>query len=280
MKKIHIALVGGQAMPIFLGIKFENPDTVILVHSSDTNELAERIEVEFPEKTFELKSLNPIDLKETEELAQNLFKLYENEEVSLNISGGTKPWAYYFSKVFEKHQHIEPIYIDQNCNVWDLNTKESHPIDFDIDAQFRLNNNPLINYTNFADYTEQDFNAIRRIENLRYYNHKDFNSLLTIFPADKRKYWTHVVKNEKAGKFELPTGSFVEFTKDNDICISLNYKGRIKTKEIKSPHAVQIAFNTNWFELKKLRFCPIGKGLNPSTIIAILNSITTKIKMR
>lgn len=43
MKRLHIALVGSQTYPIYLGIKEMKADEVVLVHSSSTKKEAERI---------------------------------------------------------------------------------------------------------------------------------------------------------------------------------------------------------------------------------------------
>ena len=42
--RIHITLVGGQMMPVYLGIKNTELDKIILIHSSDSIKNAEQIE--------------------------------------------------------------------------------------------------------------------------------------------------------------------------------------------------------------------------------------------
>lgn len=251
MKRVHITLVGGQPMPVFLGIKKINPDVVVLIYSSDTINLANRIKNEFPNIDIILKELTPVDLAKIENVAKSLFKYYEHDEVSLNISGGTKPWSYYFTKVFEKHNNFDLLYVDQNCIVSNLETKNSSLIDFDIEAQFRLNDNPLTEYTKFDEYTPQDIEAISIIEKIRNSNNDEFKLLTSIFPIDKVKEWNNILKNKDKGKFELSSGSYIEFRKEGYVCICLtNKKSGKAITEIKSPHAVNLIFNYNWFELK------------------------------
>ena len=47
MANVHIALVGGQTYPVYLGIAETSPDRVILVHSESSLAEAQRIAAEF-----------------------------------------------------------------------------------------------------------------------------------------------------------------------------------------------------------------------------------------
>ena len=42
-RKIHVALVGGQAMPVYVGIFESNADEVILLHSKESKPQADKI---------------------------------------------------------------------------------------------------------------------------------------------------------------------------------------------------------------------------------------------
>ena len=48
--RIHITLVGGQMMPVYLGIKNTNPDKIVLIHSSDSSQNAKQIEKVYIDK--------------------------------------------------------------------------------------------------------------------------------------------------------------------------------------------------------------------------------------
>ena len=43
MKKIHIALVGAQPVPIYNGIRYINPDKVVYIYSEDTRDALKRL---------------------------------------------------------------------------------------------------------------------------------------------------------------------------------------------------------------------------------------------
>lgn len=55
MAHIHISLIGGQSYPVYLGIADLNPDGIILIHSSQSREEAERIQQEIDAPTHLLE---------------------------------------------------------------------------------------------------------------------------------------------------------------------------------------------------------------------------------
>lgn len=64
-KIVHIALVGGQTMPIYMCLRESKAEKVILIHSSSTKWRAEKIQSdlmpECPQRSFELIDLDPLD---------------------------------------------------------------------------------------------------------------------------------------------------------------------------------------------------------------------------
>lgn len=252
--KVHIALVGGQPMPVYLGIKYADAQKVILVHSNSSHHLAERMRAEFDTKCVEFIEFDPVEISKIESSVKKLCEQYKECEISVNISGGTKPWAYFFSLIFGQLPNATLFYVDQNCYVWNLHTKEKKYIDFNIAAQFRLLGNPLEYYSDFKEYTESDFLCIEQIEKARNINHEDFNSLFASFPSKYAKSWKAQLRNQIEGQFELQSGSYAGFSKPDTVNICLiNKKRGAVTQQIVSPHAVRICFNSNWFELKVAR---------------------------
>jgi hypothetical protein len=77
--KLHISLVGGQTAPVYQGIIHANPDKVILIHSGDTLEQAERIKAEIVNEV-ELVQFSPV----------NLLEIYSKlKEIKSNINKDT-----------------------------------------------------------------------------------------------------------------------------------------------------------------------------------------------
>ncbi len=131
MAHVQIALVGGQAAPVYNGIAYYNPDKVILVCSKQTQNEALRIKAEFPDIT-EIKVIDPVNIveigNETEALADSL----SNDEVYVNISGGTKSWSFYFSRIFGERSNVHIFYIDQNNTIWNFTDQKQSKGSFDL----------------------------------------------------------------------------------------------------------------------------------------------------
>lgn len=247
MSKIHITLVGGQAAPVYHGIVATDPDRVIYIYSNDSRNTLDALhkEVQIPSEDIMLNVTLPVVIKEKVEL---LAEKYKDDEVTVNISGGLKSWSHWFGVVFDKYENASVVYMDQNNVLWNYKTlKSTDSLEFDMHVLFRLYGNPLENnYTDFADYTEEDSNAISTIENCRAFNNKDFNLLTTILDRGRQ----NVLKNTKKGSFQINSSS-VEWDKDiPEVRLLMNRKTYFREFKVSSPHCIDIAFNSGWFEAK------------------------------
>lgn len=257
MSKVHITLVGGQPAPVFNGISAINPDKVVFVYSKDSADVLAKIMAEITVE-HEEKELNPIDVLGTENLALQLAETYAGDEVSVNISSGTKVWSYYFASVFEKCDNASIVFMDQNNALWNLKDKtSSRDFVFDMHVLFRLYGNSLENnYTPFADYSDRDFEVIIALETLRKSNYKEFANLLST--PDKKR--ANEIKNKEKGELYLDSGSYAKWEKSEDkkddiINILLyNKKTSAQNKlKLQSENGKSLAFFTGWFELKVAR---------------------------
>jgi hypothetical protein len=202
--KLHISLVGGQTAPVYQGIIHANPDKVILIHSGDTLEQAERIKAEIVNEV-ELVQFSPVNLLEIysklKEIKSNINK---DTILSINVSSGTKPWSIVFYKEFIDRENTIVFYIDQNAVLWDLKTCKTSNVKFDMHAQFRLYGNPLTDFTDYNSFTEQDFKILEIIKEFRSFNFRDFNALTFLF-EDKPHLNKHI----------LDSGSSLEWNKED-----------------------------------------------------------------
>jgi hypothetical protein len=248
MKKIHIALVGAQPVPIYNGIRYINPDKVVYIYSEDTRDALKRLEEEVNIESEKIK-LNPVEMTDIEKNVQELADSFSNNDISINISGGTKAWTYFFIEHFGKKQNATIFYVDQNNTIWDMTNKTKTPIPFDMDSHFRLYGNPLKHYVKFADYTEADFKSMQTLERMRRKNYEDFNNLTT----QLSKKWANKLTNQKNGKFPLDNGSYVEWEKEEFVRLVLKTRLGFEEQKLESPNAVSLAFNSGWFEYKIAR---------------------------
>lgn len=254
MRKIHIALVGGQPAPVYNGIMYAKPDKVVFIYSDASRENVEAIEreIQFPS---EKRKVDPVDFVDIEKKVKDCVDSFSNDEVTVNITSGTKSWSYFFTEYFGKSENAQVFYVDQNYVVWNFTKRTQTNLEFDIFTHFRLYGNELTHYRRFEDYTDEDVNALTSIERIRKHNYGDFIKLCAVL--DKKN--GHELKSNKEGVFELDNGSYVEWTKGQDgsndtVFISLNSKNYgYKEEKIESPHAIDLVFNSGWFEFKIAR---------------------------
>lgn len=246
--KVHITLVGGQPAPVYHGIVATKPDKVVYVYSKEslTSLMALRNEVRILEDEYpELDATDAIAiLNRAEEMAEK----YKDEEVTVNISSGTKPWTYLFGKVFDRRPNAMVFYMDQNNVLWNYSTMQTQKdFPFDMDVLFRLYGNPLKHFRRLSDYTQQDTDAVNMIEKMRRYQYAQFNQLLSVL----KKPWSNQLAQDDFGRFELENGAYVEWVKGDFVRIGLvQAKRGLREETIASPHCVDLAFSSGWFEYR------------------------------
>lgn len=253
MSKIHITLVGGQPAPVYNGIKATNPDKVVFVHSTDSlkalNTLVKEIDV-----PYEAVQLSPTEAVEIQRIVEKMAAQYAEDEVTVNISSGPKSWSHLFGSMFQSKENTTVVYMDQNNVLWNYRTMQGlQDFEFDMHTHFRLYGNSIENnYKKFSDYTEADVEAMKKIEEIRNFDFQIFNALLTVL--DKQNQ--HTLRNGKHGKFEHGSGSYVEWEKTTEQQVGfvrvfiVKKNGRSKEVKFESPNAVDLAFNSGWFEFK------------------------------
>lgn len=253
MSKIHITLVGGQPAPVYNGIKATNPDKVVFVHSTDSLKALKALvnEIDVP---YEAVQLSPTEAVEIQRIVAKMAAQYAEDEVTVNISSGPKSWSHLFGSMFQSKENATVVYMDQNNVLWNYRTMQGlQDFEFDMHTHFRLYGNSIENnYKKFSDYTDADVEAMKKIEEIRNFDFQIFNALLTVL--DKQNQ--HTLRNGKHGKFEHGSGSYVEWEKTTEQQVGfvrvfiVKKNGKSKEVKFESPNAVDLAFNSGWFEFK------------------------------
>lgn len=244
MKKAHIALVGGQPVPVYIGIKDDGQaNKVVLVCSGDSRVETERIRAKFPKREIAIEECSPVALPEIERLANRLKETLAGYEVTLNLTSGTKLWALTFFRIFNDMPSAKFIYVDQNNIVTDIIQHSSRSGCIDTLTRIELYGTPLTEFHTYEEYTEKDFSVLDRLQNLRKVNRREF-LLLTSANGDKDL--------SVDGKLyrETQNGSFLELS-DDSCWARMKIVG--KEAELECNHLEDILFNFGWFELKVAR---------------------------
>lgn len=249
--KVHITLVGGQPAPVYNGIVATQPDKVVFVYSIESSGVVDAVKQEIHIAIDEQTPLDTTDPQEILERANYFAEKYKSDEIILNISSGLKSWSHLFGRVFESLPNASVVYMDQNNILWNYRTMESQSdFVFDMDVQFRLQGNRLTHFAPFAEYTDEDKTCFEKVEAARRYNNGNFNKLTSILSNE----WRGMLQNQKHGRFVLSETNYVEWEKSDFVHLVLDSKkSGVMEFEMSSPHAVNIAFNSGWFEYKVAR---------------------------
>lgn len=251
-KKVYMALVGGQPLPVYQGVKYAEPDEIVLICSPQTREEAERI-CSILEQEVRIVELDPVRISEIRKDCAVLRDEYQDRDIVLNVSGGTKVWTILFYDAFRDLENCKVIYIDQNSYCHDFQTASSVQLEMEKDIHFKLYGTPLSSFVPFEEYTEEDHRVLNTIERTRRSNFKDFNQLT--IDAFYTKEDKNKVKTQRQGSIVLKNGSYVEWDKDaSTVTLSFqNENGTGSTVNMCSPHVFDLVFNSGWFEYKTAR---------------------------
>lgn len=247
MANIHISLVGGQAYPVYLGIMDQKPDKVILVCSPQSKEIGERVAACIPQDV-EYLELDPVKLQDIYDGVHTLADhLSPDDTCTINISGGTKLWSIVFYDCFRDKANAGFMYVDQNCYIYNLNTRECRfsEVSLDTDTLLKLNGSDVKSYIPFEDYTDEDIEVLQKIKKLFKSNYRSYSALSVVQNGN--------ILNQPKGELEI-NGNSVSWDKPKGTVTLSVYGRKWKTDtELVSPHAFHLFFNTGWFEYDMAR---------------------------
>ena len=113
-------------MPVYVGIKATNPDSVWLIHTKGDKGSEPEADIIMQQCGIPSKKMAfpAVDYTIIIEQAQKLLDFMSEFNVVVNISSGTKPWAVAFSLLSVNRSNVSLIYVDQNNRVYDITNKE------------------------------------------------------------------------------------------------------------------------------------------------------------
>jgi len=239
--KVHITLVGGQPEPVYYGIQYAKPDKVLFVHSSDdkSKEYTDRISQMFVDVEIEKRKFDPVNIEDIKRKASFYASQYAEDDITINISGGTKPWAYFFSIIFGGNPRCQIFYIDQKNIVWNLTTGEKSSVGYDMDVAIGLYGNKIAQKTDFKQIPQADIEAVESIELIREENKKMFYALVA--NARSNAHLTEWINGKNCLTWDKKSKSFT---------FSVVSSNGLYVKEIKSPSIRNLVIKAGWFEYK------------------------------
>lgn len=251
MAKVHIALVGGQPMPVYQGIEHCVPDEICLVCSRSTLATAEQIKSIY-KRTTNVIVVSDDNLSDMQDKFFGLLQLYKQYEVvSLNLSGGLKIWAVLLSKMIPTIlPHASVLCIAQDGQVFDLsNPKDKLYAKFNMDKQFELlGQKGNVEWDTLTNYDEEDDKVCDLIKKM-YWDDKRIVALMDQFvkefEKEFRKKFSYETTNSYRCVFDGNFDYYVEW-KPNDREFELMWAGI--PYFLSSTMADVLLLNTGWFE--------------------------------
>jgi len=245
MTHVHIALVGAQPIPIYLGIKSQNPDKVYFIVSQKTSSVAERVGSLIGIKDFHLVEFPPVDLtvirQKIEALAANIEV---GDIVSVNLVGGTKHWTIAFFDYFSKLDNAQLILVDQNNNIVDFQSGESTALSPSMATYFQLfDYDPR--YKRISKYNDQDKKvALEVMEVFKHYLSKKKTSKFTALTSDvKGKSLSQELKKDsESHEYE---GSTITWRSPQDVTLAFDDGLQF---DFQSPNALSLVTMNGWLE--------------------------------
>lgn len=257
-KTVHIALVGGQTMPIYMCLRESKAEKVVLIHSSSTKRRAEKIQSdlmsESSQRSFELIDLEPLDYEVIKERVSVILDAYSQWDVEVNLTSGTKPWTIAFSVLSAKYDNVQLYYSDQNNVIYNYNTCEKHSsMELSIAEILKYNQTDVRSYVPLCEYTEADKLVLQQVKSIRKWYRDIFNNLANPRARNVEFEKTEGVISDLDNYSEMMWNKKYYVPGDETALQYIRFfltdkYGSNEKFELCSPHAFDIVTFSGWFE--------------------------------
>ncbi|WP_158848510.1 Card1-like endonuclease domain-containing protein [Algibacter sp. L1A34] len=150
----QIVLLGGQLLPVYIGVLERKPQVVHILYTKETVRLKTRLIQQFREvKVFDYQ-IDPYDYDSIQETITNIICNNEHATFELNLTSGTKLMALASQQVFSTLDCFS-FYIDQKQNIINLSDGTKHKINALISTKTFLS---LSDHNTFTSSTLKSFN--------------------------------------------------------------------------------------------------------------------------
>ena len=232
-------------MPVYLGIIETNPNEIVLVHSNGTIGQARAVAKEYGERAT-LRCFAPVDMPIILPEVERLLDEHKDDDVTVNISEGTKPWAIAFTLQSRQRPNVQLLYVAQNCTFYNYTTgvKWQPETNISMEQLMRFNGQDPKSKTLLTDYDDADMNTLQKVKAFRT---RAYNVFKRLTIPDKS--WRRKLEGSNEGSQSLNDGSYVEWSKtDHWVHLFHNHWKRRTETTFDSPNVMHIVFNSGWFE--------------------------------
>ncbi|MBO3096825.1 Card1-like endonuclease domain-containing protein [Gelidibacter pelagius] len=150
----QIVLLGGQLLPVYLGVLERKPKVVHILYTKETVRHKTRLVRLFEGVRIFDYQIDPYDYDSIQETVTDIICNYEGVDFELNLTSGTKLMALASQQVF-KSLDCFSFYVDQKQNIIDLSDGSKTKISSLISTKMFLS---LSDHNNFTSSTLKAFN--------------------------------------------------------------------------------------------------------------------------
>ena len=238
--KHQITLVGGQLLPIYVGIKEYGPDKVHFIVSNESIGSLANLKPLIKEITATEHKCNPYDFYQIKAICESIIlKLNTDDEITFNLTGGTKIMVLACQAIIHEKE-LSGFYINQDDTLLELPKYSKKDIITKLTIQefFDLSGHHLFKTNTLDDFSEDDIKAASSIESFTN-NDKRYSVITNHF----RKKYNNKIRLK--GKEGLSHSSEIIWD-TNSIKVNANNKNVFS---INSKICNNLFFNSAWWEL-------------------------------
>ncbi len=257
MEKLHIALVGAQTMPIYIGILESDAYKFILIHSAQTKSNAEIIARYINRDNTVLFELPAWDFPKMKDRIDGLLAEYKDWSIEANISGGSKPWGFMFSMLAFEYSNMSLFFVDQSCmihNISDLTSRMAKPLDggirqiLEFNQILESNQASSVTHVDLTSYGEKDVSILTEIKRCRKKYPKIFNNLTIPKRGIQKRYQNNKLDTIVEDQSQSEISWDIRGPEQKVKLTFINRLGNTDVVTFQSPHAFDMVVSSGWFE--------------------------------
>jgi hypothetical protein len=164
--KHQIIFVGGQLLPVFVGIKEFSPDKIHFIVSEESKDKINLLKSFLTGKGFTENICNPFDFVSIKTTCEELLSKFEpTDEVQFNLTGGTKVMVLAAQALIQESQG-EGFYINPDNTVLNLPSYSLQEVTCEISVKefLELSGHKIKSSKTIYDFSETDFRASAAID--------------------------------------------------------------------------------------------------------------------
>lgn len=237
--KHQIALVGGQLLPVYIGIKEFNPDKIHFIVSNETKNNLTILKPLLSNYIFTEYTCDAFDFYAIKSVCESIIQeLPVSDTIVFNLTGGTKIMVLAAQAIIHERQ-LKGFYINQDDSILELPSYIKKTINTQISIRefFDLSGHHIFASKKISEFSVEDFKVAHSIGDFAKKD-KRYSSITSFF---RREFKTI----PELGNENLTSAIVVKWDKNK---LLAEQNGKIFFS-FSCNHVIDLFFNAGWWEL-------------------------------